>query len=101
MSKMKVSVRIPKDLVRKANTAAKVIDKSRGEVVTEALREHLADLEEEDTLKEDVFDQYLDGQISLETLDQFLDRDNTESDRVSKTLLDQGQESGDGSPTEE
>lgn len=101
MSKMKVSVRIPKDLVRKANTAAKVMDKSRGEVVTEALREHLADLEEEDTLKEDVFDQYLDGQIGLETLNRFLDRDDTESDRISKTLLGQRQNSSDGSPTEE
>lgn len=34
---MEIGVRIPKGLGRKANTAAEVMDKSRGEVVTEAL----------------------------------------------------------------
>lgn len=101
MSKMKVSFRIPKDLVQKANTAAKVIDKSRGEIVTDALREHLAELEDEETLKEGVFDLYLDGQISIETLNQFLDRGGAESDRISKSLLDQGQDADDRSATDE
>ncbi len=101
MSRMEISVRIPKGLVRKANTAAEVMDKSRGEIVTEALQEHLADLEEEETLKEDVFDRYLDGELSLETLNRFLDRDATESDRVSKALLDQERDLDDRNPTGE
>ena len=37
MSRMESGVRSPKCLDRKANTAAEVMDKSRGEVVTEAL----------------------------------------------------------------
>ncbi|MDQ2055659.1 CopG family transcriptional regulator [Halobellus sp. H-GB7] len=101
MSKMKVSVRIPKDLIQRANIAAKVTQKSRGEIVTEALRDHLAELEDEEAFKKDVFDRYLDGQISLGTLNRFLDSGDAESVRISKTLLDQGQEPGDGSKPEE
>ena len=101
MSKMKVSLRIPKDLVERTNVAAKITQKSRGAVVTEALRNHLAELEDEEAFKKDVFGLYLDGQISLGTLDQFLDSDDAESVRLSKTLFDQGQDSGDGSASEE
>lgn len=101
MSKMKVSLRLPKDLVKRANVAAKITQKSRGEIMTEALRDHLAGLEGEEAFKKDVFDLYLDGRISLRTLNRFLDSDDAESVRLSKTLFDQGQESGDGSASEE
>jgi predicted DNA-binding protein len=101
MSKMKVSLRLPKDLVERTNVAAKITRKSRGEIVTEALRNHLAELEDEAAFKKDVFDLYLDGRISLATLNQFLDSDDAESVQLSKTLFDQGQDSGDGSALEE
>jgi len=101
MSKMKISLRIPKDLVERANVAAKITQKSRGEIVTEALRGHLAELEDEEAFKEDVFDLYLDGQISLGTLNQFLGSEDAESVHISKTLLDQGQGSSDESAPEE
>lgn len=101
MSKMKVSLRLPKDLVERTNVAAKITRKSRGEIVTEALQNHLAELEDEAAFKKDVFDLYLDGRISLATLNQFLDSDDAESVQLSKTLFDQGQDSGDGSALEE
>ncbi|MFB6250534.1 MAG: ribbon-helix-helix protein, CopG family [Halobellus sp.] len=101
MSKIKVSFRIPTELVEKTSVAAKVTQKSRGEIVTEALREHLAEIEDEDSFTEDVFDLYLDGEVSFGTLDQFLGRQDTESVRVSKTLLDQGQPPADERADEE
>lgn len=100
MSKMKVSLRLPKDLVERANVAAEITQKSRGEVVAEALRDHLAELEDEEAFKKDVFDRYLDGRISLRTLNRFLDSKDAESVRISKALFDQGQEPGDGSAPE-
>ena len=101
MSKMKVSLRIPKDLIQRANVAAKITEQSRGEIVTEALRNHLAELEDEEEFKKEIFDLYLDGKISLETLNRFLDSNNAESVRISKALFDQEQEPDDGSTTDE
>ena len=101
MSKMKLSLRIPKDVVERVSVAAEITQKSRGEIVTEALRNHLVELEDEAEFKEDVFGLYLDGQVSLETLNQFLDSEDAESVHVSRTLFDQGQEHADGGASEE
>lgn len=101
MNKRKINLRIPKDLVERANVVAKITQKSRGEIVTDALRNHLTELEDEEAFKEDVFDLYLDGQISIGTLNQFLDSEDPESVRISRTLLDQGHEADDESTPEE
>ncbi|WP_188786888.1 CopG family transcriptional regulator [Halobellus salinus] len=98
---MKITLRVPKDLVKRANVAAKITQKSRGEIMSEALRDHLVELEGEEAFKEDVFDLYLDGHISLRTVNQFLDSENAESVRISKTLFDQGQGPGGGSAPKE
>lgn len=101
MSKTKISLRISKDLIQRADVAAKITEKSRGEIVAEALQDHLAELEDDEEFKEDVFDRYLDGQISLETLNRFLDSEASESLRVSKTLLDRRQDPDHRNETEE
>lgn len=61
MSKMKINLRIPEDLAKRVNIVAKIAQKSRGEIVTDALRDHLTELENQEALKKDIFDLYLDS----------------------------------------
>lgn len=95
MSTTKVNFRIPDELIEKADVAAEITHKNRTEIVTEALREYLAEIEDEAAFKEDVIELYLDDQISFETLTEFLGRQDAESVRASKTVLDQGQDLAD------
>jgi len=80
------------DLIEKADVAAKITHKNRTEIVMEALREYLEEIEDEEAFKEDVIDLYLDNEISFETLKEFIGRQDAESVRASKTLLDDGEE---------
>jgi metal-responsive CopG/Arc/MetJ family transcriptional regulator len=95
MSTTRVNFRIPEELIEKADVAAQVTHKNRTEIVTEALREYLVDIENEDAFKEAVIELYLDGQIGFETLTEFIGRQDAESVRASKTLLDQGEKLAD------
>ncbi len=100
MSKTKVSLRIPKDLLERTTVVAEITRKSRGEIVSDALRDHLAELETQAAFKEDVFDRYLNGRISLETLDRVLDSEDPESAHISKALFDRGNGPDDDSTSE-
>jgi predicted DNA-binding protein len=100
MSKTKVSLRIPNDLLERTTVVAEITRKSRGEIVSDALRDHLAELETQAAFKEDVFDLYLNGQISLETLDRVLDSEDPESAHITKTLFDRGNGPDDDSASE-
>jgi predicted DNA-binding protein len=101
MGKTKINLRISKDLVKRADVVAKITDKSRGEIVTDALRDHLTELESQEAFKRDVFDLYLDGRIGLETLNQFLDSKDPESVHISKTLLNRTKDPDDDNASEE
>jgi Arc/MetJ-type ribon-helix-helix transcriptional regulator len=92
MGTTRVNFRIPEDLIEKADVAAKITHKNRTEIVMEALREYLEEIEDEEAFKEDVIDLYLDNEISFETLKEFIGRQDAESVRASKTLLDDGEE---------
>jgi len=95
MSTTRVNFRVPEELIEKADVAAKITHKNRTEIVTEALRAYLDEIEDEDAFKEDVIELYLDDQIAFETLTTFIGRQDAESVRASKTLLDQGAELAD------
>lgn len=92
MGTTRVNFRIPEELVEKADVAAKITHKSRAEIVTEALRIYLDDIEDEDAFKEDVVRLYLNEEISFNVLEEFIGQQDAESVRASKTLLDQGDE---------
>lgn len=87
MGTTRVNFRIPEELIEKADVAAKLTHKNRTEVVTEALRAYLDEIEDEDAFKEDVIDLYLADEIGFETLQTFLGRQDAESVRASKELL--------------
>ncbi|MDY6779135.1 MAG: ribbon-helix-helix protein, CopG family, partial [Halobacteria archaeon] len=91
----KVNFRLPDDLIEKADVAAEVTHKNRTEIVKEALREYLEEVESDEKFKESVVDLYLDDEISFEVLKEFVGRQDAESVRASKKLLEQSDELAD------
>ena len=63
--------------------------------MTEALREYLKEIEDKEAFKEDVIELYLDDGVGFETLQEFIGRQDAESVRASKTLLDEGEKLAD------
>jgi predicted DNA-binding protein len=91
MGTTRVNFRIPEELVERADVAAKLTHRNRTEIVTEALRTYLDEIEDEDAFREDVIELYLDGDIEFETLRTFVGRQDAESIRASKALLEDGE----------
>lgn len=91
MSKAEASFEIPKELIEKVSTTARLTAKSKDEIVAEALQEYLADVE--DGVKRELFDQYLEGEIGINTVNHFLDKEGRELEHFSKMLSTQEKES--------
>lgn len=90
MDKRRVNFRLPADLIEKADVAAKIAHKDRTEIVTEALSDYLDEVEHEDEFKEEIVELYLDDEIEYGVLREFVGRQDAESLRASKTLLEEG-----------
>ncbi|PSQ13604.1 CopG family transcriptional regulator [Halobacteriales archaeon QS_8_69_73] len=90
MSNTRVNFRLPEDLVDKADVAAEISNKNRTEIVREALQDYIEDVESDEKFKEAVVELYLDDQIGFELLGEFIGRQDAESVRASKTILDRG-----------
>lgn len=86
-----VNFRLPDELLEKADVAAEVTHKNRTEIVTEALRTYLEQVEDDDRFREEVVELYLDGEVSFDVLKEFVGRQDAESVRASKTILDDGE----------
>ncbi len=91
MGTTRVNFRIPEELIEKADVAAKLTHKNRTEIVTEALRGYLDDLEETETFNQELVELYLADELEYAVLEEFLGRQDAEAVRVSKTLLEQGE----------
>jgi predicted DNA-binding protein len=92
MGTRRVNFRIPAELVEKADAAAKVTHRNRTEIVTDALRAYLEEIEDEDAFREDLVELYLDDEIDFEVLTEFVGRQDAEAVRSSKAILDDGAE---------
>jgi len=88
----KVNFRLPDKLVEKADVAADISHRNRTEIVKEALRQYLREVENEEKFREDLVELYLEDEIGFETLKEFIGRRDAESVRASKSLLDQGED---------
>lgn len=88
MSNTRVNFRLPEDLVDKVDVAAEVSRKNRTEIVREALQDYIEDVEKDENFKEAVVELYLDDRIGFELLKEFIGRQDAESVRASKTILD-------------
>jgi metal-responsive CopG/Arc/MetJ family transcriptional regulator len=90
MSNTRVNFRLPEDLVDKADVAAEVNKRNRTEIVKEALQDYIEDVERDEKFKGAVVELYLDDRIGFELLKEFIGRQDAESVRASKTILDRG-----------
>lgn len=95
MGTRRVNFRIPEDLVEKADVAARVTHRNRTEIVTDALRAYLDDIEDEDAFREDLVELYLDDEIGFDVLKEFVGRQDAEAVRSSRAILDQGEDIAD------
>jgi len=95
MGTTRVNFRLPDGLVEKADVAAEVTHKNRTEIIVEALQEYLEEVEDDEKFKEAVVELYLDDHISFEVLKEFIGRQDAESVRASKTILDQAEDMAD------
>ncbi|MEF8812533.1 MAG: ribbon-helix-helix protein, CopG family [Halovenus sp.] len=95
MGSTRVNFRLPEELIERADVAAEVREKNRTEIVKEALKEYLADIEDDETFQEAVVELYLDDRIGFDVLKAFIGRQDAESVKVSKAILDQGEDLAD------
>lgn len=95
MGTTRVNFRIPKELIEKADVAADITHKNRTEIVTEALRAYLDEIEDTDAFKEELVERYLADDIEYDVLETFIGRQDAAAVRASKTLLDQGNDIAD------
>lgn len=95
MSTKRVNFRLPEELITQADIAAEVTHKNRTEVLVEALRQYLEEIESEESFREAVVELYLDGEIEFEKLAEVIGRQDAEAVRTSKNVLDRGEEIAD------
>lgn len=95
MGARRVNFRLPEELVERADVAASATHRDRTAIVREALRSYLAEIEDDEAVRESVVELYLDGEIGFETLVAFLGRQDAEAVRASRRLLDRGDEIAD------
>ncbi|MBP1986634.1 ribbon-helix-helix domain-containing protein [Halolamina salifodinae] len=95
MTTKRVNFRLPEELITQADIAAEVTHKNRTEVLVEALRQYLEEIESEESFREAVVELYLDGEIEFEKLAEVIGRQDAEAVRASKNVLDRGEEIAD------
>jgi predicted DNA-binding protein len=95
MGTRNVNFRLPGDLVDKADVVAELTDKNRTGIVKDALRRYLEDIEDGEKFKEKVVGLYLGDEIDFGVLKEFIGRQDAESVRASKELLERGDEIAD------
>ncbi|MFB6283600.1 MAG: CopG family ribbon-helix-helix protein [Halobacteria archaeon] len=91
----KVNFRLPDELITKADVAAEVTHRNRTDIIIEAIREYLEEVEGDEKFREAVVELYLDDEISFEVLKEFIGKQDAESIKASKNLLDNGDELAD------
>jgi metal-responsive CopG/Arc/MetJ family transcriptional regulator len=92
MGTKRVNFRLPEELIAQADVAAEVTHKNRTEILIEALRQYLEEKESDESFREAVVELYLDDQIEFEKLAEVIGRQDAESVRASKQVLDRGEE---------
>lgn len=90
-----MNFRLPDELVEKADIAAEITHRDRTAIVTEALREYLQEIEDDEAFRERVVELYLDDEIGFDALKAVVGRQDAESVRASKSLLERGEDIAD------
>lgn len=84
----RIDLRLPAELVEKTDILAKLEYKNRTDVIKSALTEYLGRVETTMQLREKAVESYLGDKLSYNELAVVIGRQNAESVKVSKSLLE-------------
>lgn len=88
----KISARFPEDLLEEIDTIAELEHTDRTTVMKKALREFIDKELDEGRLRELAVRRYLDGALAYDRLKILIGRDNAQTVRASKRIMDKGEE---------
>ena len=88
--KLEIAISIPVELIEKADILAKLEYKNRAGIITSALKEYIRKIEDIEKLKERAVELYLADQLGYNELVSVIGRQNAESAKASKSILDRG-----------
>ena len=87
---MEIALRLPEGLIEKADILAKLEYKNRTEIIKSALKEYIGRIENIEKLKERATELYLADKLEYNELVIIIGRQNAESVKASKRILDRG-----------
>jgi len=95
MSTKKVNFRLPDQLVEKTDAVAEISHATRTDIVKQALQEYFKQVEDDEKVQEEVTDLYLEDKIGFDVLKEFIGRQDAESVRASKNIIEDGEDLAD------
>jgi len=88
--KLEIALRLPEELIEKADILAKLEYKNRAEIIKSALKEYIRRIENIEKLKERATELYLADKLKYNELVIIIGRQNADSVKASKRILDRG-----------
>lgn len=95
MTGKRVELWLPTELARKADVAARIAGVSRADLVGDAVRAYVADIQAQDEFKEQGIVMYLDGVIEYDELEAVLGRADANAVQASEKMLDRSSDIAD------
>jgi Arc/MetJ-type ribon-helix-helix transcriptional regulator len=86
--KLEIALRLPEELIEKADILAKLEYKNRAEIIKSALKEYIRRIENIEKLKERATELYLNDKLEYNELVIIIGRQNADSVKASKRILD-------------
>lgn len=87
---MEITLSLPEELIEKADILAKLEYKNRTEIIKSALKEYVRRIENIEKLKERATELYLADKLEYNELVIIIGRQNADSVKASKRILDRG-----------
>ena len=87
---MEIALSLPEELIEKTDILAKLEYKNRAELIKSALKEYIGRIENIEKLKERATELYLADKLEYNELVIIIGRQNAESVKASKRILDRG-----------
>jgi metal-responsive CopG/Arc/MetJ family transcriptional regulator len=88
--KLEITLSLPEELIEKADILAKLEYKNRTEIIKSALKEYVRRIENIEKLKERATELYLADKLEYNELVIIIGRQNADSVKASKRILDRG-----------
>jgi len=92
MTTKKVNLRLPDEMVEKADAVAEISHGSRTDILKQALQEYFKQVENDEKFKQEIVELYLEEEIGFEVLKEFIGRQDAEAVKTSRSILENGDE---------